>query len=222
MPIILLKDLLRESSVWAKGTGVGSQATHFTTSQGRRSTTKYGKDGDKYKIWRSEEYTLTPEEEEALKSMDDKQRYAFHKRKERKARRDKGLCQRCKAPLNVPPGQKQPKHCPPCAHEAAEYKRKVRARNICPQCFVNPLAIKKDGTLAASCQICLDRTAKLHVDYLQRVYTDKGICNHCYKNPVFVRPDGSKSKRCASCMEKYKLKAREKTRQNLPIDYSIE
>jgi len=218
MPVIFLKDLLKETSIWAHGTGMGSKAAHYTTkTMGKKSSTKYPK-SDKGKKYESDEYTLTPEEETMLVTMDDKQRYAFHKRKLRQARREKGLCQRCRAELHVGSGEKQPKYCTLCAAEDQRYKKEARAKNLCPQCYVNPLATKDDGSRAAACQPCLDRIAKLHSDFVKRKYTDKGICKHCYKNPVEIRPDGTKYSTCSIC----RRAVSQRRRETLPIDYSIE
>lgn len=63
----------------------------------------------------STEYTLTPEEQLAVKNMTTKERQSFATKKLKQTRREKGLCIQCgnKPPINKPDGTKG-SYCADC------------------------------------------------------------------------------------------------------------
>ncbi len=221
--------LLEGESVWAPGTGMGTQNSIFTSKGiGRRHHNNDMRGGmGGFGSPPSEEYTLTPEEEELLKGASSLDRIAYLSYKLRNARKSRGECTKCRAKVEKNKEGINKSYCPDCLKKQNDRLKQRINKGICRSCN-NPLKINKNGKFLTQCQSCLDK--KL-VSIKNKAIKDlvNGICYQCGKNPVAII-NGEPKSRCKKCITLgskrgyvANIKWREKQKlKNYNPDYSIE
>jgi len=123
----------------------------------------------------STEYSLTPEEEDAIKSMTPNQRRTFMTKKLKQSRKERGLCSMCGGRTTKKPDGTPAVYCPDCLKKHKDYReRKIKELGVCVRCLKNkPEAGKK------VCQVC---DAQIQARRDKAIAS--GICIKCYDKPA--------------------------------------
>ena len=140
----------------------------------------------------STEYTLTPEEELALRNMTLRQRQSFATKKLHQARKDKGLCIQCgKNYTKLKPDGTKATYCYICLQKFRDVRnRLVQKRKSCSRCPNPQLSGKK------LCQKCIDELETLRLQALAQ-----GLCIRCKKAPMEPNEKGEPTLFCRACMK---------------------
>jgi len=137
----------------------------------------------------STEYNLTPEEEEAIKSMTPNQRRTFMTKKLHAARKAKGLCAHCGGRTIKKSDGTPAVYCPDCLKKVKDYREKrIKERGVCVRCLKHK---PEEGKKV--CKACDDQIAARR----DKAIGD-GKCIKCFDksaaNGLQVCPDCAKEK----------------------------
>jgi hypothetical protein len=143
----------------------------------------------------STEYTLTQEEELALRNMTLRQRQSFATKKLHQARKDKGLCIQCgKNYTKLKPDGTKATYCDVCLQLFRDARnRLVGKRKSCSRCPNPPLPGKK------LCQKCTNELETLRLQALAQ-----GLCLRCKKKPAEKNEKGRQTLFCKDCNQSKK------------------
>jgi len=225
MPVIKLKDLLLETSVWPIYAGHGTKRTRVTTGKlGKINPTTHKKIGRMPGHPPSTEYTLTPDEEEYLAKLPRKERSNFLIRKLRQSRVEKGRCTRCNASVPLGPGETKRKLCcPDCNKKLVnrairKWERRMEM-GLCVHC-----GNSKSNQLDKMCDKCREKLSSAGRKRAEELMA-MGICPRCKKDQLDVLAGGGIATACRACRDKARDKflARYYSRaKSPPLDWSIE
>jgi hypothetical protein len=215
--MIKLKNLIFETSVYAIPSGHGTKNTTFTSPSIGRRHHRNEKGGGFEGSPPSDEYTLTADDEEKLKTLSLSQRRLFMTKKLRDARKARGVCALCAGTPEKKANGMLKTLCPNCWERYKKFQTKRVSQGMCRGCLASPVAVAPDGTKMTFCQSCLDKRKINNRDFYHK-RIKQGMCPRCGKNPLHVDSSGNEYSKCFDCLKdnlKYKTHTDEGTSEGM-------
>lgn len=189
---ILLKDLLKETSVWAASSGHGTKHRPVVSKalgkiyQGPRLSGGWA--------------GVDPTEYETVRNMPEKERKSFLAKRRAQFRTERGWCRWCgKENAMKKEDGTISSYGPKCWQRLQDWGAERKAKGICMKCN-DPAITLPDGSKSEYCQKHY-RMSLSNAKQWRDKKREVGICIDCGKEPVSIDSEGNPYVKCNACRE---------------------